>query len=44
LEAVDRSFWARKLDELTPLEWKLLRALEDESFREKVKDLLDSQA
>lgn len=40
LESVEPNFWKRKLEELTPLEWKLLRALEDESFREQVKDIL----
>ncbi|RYZ60016.1 MAG: hypothetical protein EOP07_02260 [Proteobacteria bacterium] len=38
---VKPSFWSKKLDQLTPLEWKLLAALEDESFKAQVKDLIE---
>lgn len=41
LNAVSPDFWATKIDELTPLEWKLLTAIKDEQFRAKVSSLLE---
>jgi hypothetical protein len=40
---VKPAFWARKLETLTPLEWKLMSALEDESFKNQVKLLLENE-
>ncbi|MES2746160.1 MAG: hypothetical protein V4655_12075 [Bdellovibrionota bacterium] len=42
LVCVPRDFWESKLRELTPLEWKLLNALSDQSFRDDVTRLLGS--
>ena len=42
LNAVPQEFWNAKLDEYTPLEWKLRQAMESETFRESVKDLLST--
>lgn len=41
---VKPAFWARKLEALTPLEWKLMAALEDESFKDQVETLLHANA
>lgn len=38
---VDGAFWERKLEELTPFEWKLHEALKDEAFRRDVEACLD---
>ncbi|RZA27085.1 MAG: hypothetical protein EOP10_01370 [Proteobacteria bacterium] len=42
LAMVPGDFWEAKLAELTPLEWKLLDALSDQSFRKDVTRLLNS--
>jgi hypothetical protein len=41
LRMVDAAFWAIKLEELTPFEWKLNEALKDEAFRKVVEAFLD---
>lgn len=38
---IDSTFWDRKLEELTPFEWKLDEALKDEAFRKLVEAFLD---
>jgi hypothetical protein len=38
---VDAAFWERKLEELTPFEWKLSEALKDEAFRKRIEAFLD---
>ena len=46
LAQVPRSWWAQKVDDLTPLEFKVQQALENPSLREKLTALLatmDSQ-
>lgn len=42
LQEVDPEFWQRKLEELSPLEWKLVQALKDDVFRERVRALLEA--
>jgi hypothetical protein len=44
LMEVDPDFWQRKLEELTPFEWKLQAALDDAEFRKKVEALLESKS
>lgn len=41
---VKPAFWSQKLEALTPLEWKLLSALEDEGFKAQVKDLIEKES
>lgn len=43
LERVEESWWEEKLDELTPLEYKITAALSDPNMREKLTSLLASQ-
>lgn len=43
LRNVAVNFWERKLEELTPFEWKLNEALKDEAFRKVVEAFLDDQ-
>jgi hypothetical protein len=38
---VDAGFWARRIEELTPFEWKLQEALKDEAFKKEVAAFLD---
>lgn len=39
---VEPGFWERKLEELTPFEWKFNEALKDEAFRKTVEEFLDA--
>ena len=41
LQTIPESFWKAKLDDLTPLEWKIQAALDNPEMREKLVSLLD---
>jgi hypothetical protein len=43
LQQVPAKWWEEKLEELTPIEFKLQQALEDPDMREKIISLLGSQ-
>lgn len=43
LEQMSDEWWAEKLEELTPLEWKVQAALENPDMREKLMSLLEGQ-
>ncbi|HYX38377.1 MAG TPA: hypothetical protein VE954_35185 [Oligoflexus sp.] len=42
IKVVEPDFWSNKIDDLTPFEWKLFMALDDPTFREQVKALLET--
>ena len=41
LETIEEDWWREKLEELTPLEWKIQAALENPEMREKLVSLLE---
>ena len=41
LATIPETWWKEKLDELTPLEWKIQAALDNPEMREKLVSLLD---
>ena len=43
LATIDKEWWANKLDELTPLEYKLHAALENPETRQKLMSILDGK-
>ncbi len=43
LAQMSEKWWAEKLDDLTPLEWKVQAALENPEMREKLMSLLEGQ-
>ncbi len=43
LATVPKEWWDAKIDEITPLEWKLHAALENPAMREKLMSLLNGQ-
>jgi hypothetical protein len=44
LATISEAWWAEKVEELTPLEWKLQAALENPELREKLVSLLETNA
>lgn len=44
LATISEAWWAEKVEELTPLEWKLQAALENPELREKLVSLLQTNA
>lgn len=42
LATISEDWWAEKVEELTPLEWKLQAALENPELREKLVSLLET--
>lgn len=43
LETVSEDWWNNKIEELTPLEWKVQAALENPDLREKLVNLLEGK-
>lgn len=43
LATVDENWWSNKVEELTPLEWKVQAALENPDLREKLVTLLEGK-
>ena len=43
LATIPESFWKEKLEELTPLEWKIQAALDNPEMREKLVSLLEGK-
>lgn len=43
LATIPKEWWSEKLEELTPLEWKVQAALDNPEMREKLVSLLEGQ-